>query len=250
MTFKAKMTAMAAILAAAGVMAQAQAAEVYNVGSNMAFAPFEYVDENNQPAGFEMELIVAIAKAQGAEVKLHNVPFDGLIPSLQTGAIDIAMSGITITDQRKRRVLFSTPYYQSGLAVMVREADKGKYTTIDSVKGKTLCAQIGTTGAITARKFSGKNVKEFNNAPETFMELQSGGCDAVVHDKPVMDYYMARRGTKGVYRLPETLSAEDYGIAVAKNNQKLVDWVNAGLEKIKASGEYDKIYTKWFGAQK
>ena len=80
MTFKAKMTAMAAILAAAGVMAQAQAAEVYNVGSNMAFAPFEYVDENNQPAGFEMELIVAIAKAQGAEVKLHNVPFDGLFP--------------------------------------------------------------------------------------------------------------------------------------------------------------------------
>ena len=93
-------------------------------------------------------------------------------------------------------------------------------------------------------------MKEFNNAPETFMELQSGGCDAVVHDKPVMDYYMARRGTKGVYRLPETLSAEDYGIAVAKNNQKLADWLNAGLEKIKASGEYDKIYTKWFGAQK
>ena len=127
MTFKAKMTAMAAMLAAAGVMAQAQAAEVYNVGSNMAFAPFEFVDENNKPAGFEMELIVAIAKAQGAEVKLHNVPFDGLIPSLQTGASDIAMSAITITDQRKRRVLFSTPYYQSGLAVMVREADKDKY---------------------------------------------------------------------------------------------------------------------------
>ena len=117
MTFKAKMTAMAAMLAAAGVMAQAQAAEVYNVGSNMAFAPFEFVDENNKPAGFEMELIVAIAKAQGAEVKLHNVPFDGLIPSLQTGAIDIAMSGITITDQRKRRVLFSTPYVSSASVI-------------------------------------------------------------------------------------------------------------------------------------
>lgn len=250
MTLKIKATMMAVMMVATGVMAQAQAAEVYTAGANMAFAPFEFVDENNQPAGFEMDLIRAIGKAQGVEIKLQNMPFDGLIPALQTRAIDFAISGMTITEQRARRVLFSKPYYQSGLAVMVREANKAKYPTIDSIKGKQLCAQIGTTGAITARKFSGQNVKEFNSAPEAFLELQNGGCEAVVHDKPVMDYYMARRGTQGMYRLPEALSAEDYGIAVAKNNKKMQEFVNQGLEKVKANGEYDRIYTKWFGAQK
>lgn len=250
MTFKMKATVLGMVVAVASAVSQAQAADVYTAGANMAFAPFEFIDENNQPAGFEMDLIRAIVQAQGAEVKLQNMPFDGLIPALQTKAIDFAISGMTITEQRARRVLFSTPYYQSGLAVMVRQADKDKYSTIDSIKGKQLCSQIGTTGAITARKFSGQNVKEFNSAPEAFLELQNGGCEAVVHDKPVMDYYIARRGAQGMYRLPDILSAEDYGIAVAKGNEKMQKFLNEGLKKIKANGEYDKIYQKWFGVQK
>ncbi|HIU83983.1 MAG TPA: basic amino acid ABC transporter substrate-binding protein [Candidatus Aphodousia gallistercoris] len=234
-------------VSAFGMVCSAQAADkVYQVGSNMAFAPFEFV-EDGKPAGFDMDLIVAIMKTQGAEVQLNNLPFDGLIPALQAGTIDIAMSGMTITEERKKRVSFSEPYYDNGLVVLVRAADKDKFKSIDDIKGKTLCAQIGTTGAITAGKMSGKNVKLFNNGPEAFMELNNKGCDAVVHDKPVVNYYVAKRGDKDVVVLPGQLNSEQTGIAVAKDNKELLKMVNDGLKAVKENGEYDRLYKKWFG---
>ena len=97
MKFKTPLTLVTMAVAAVGFVSSANAAEkVYQVGSNMAFAPFEFV-ENGKPAGFDMELITAIMKSQGAEVQLNNIPFDGLIPALQAGTIDIAMSGMTKT---------------------------------------------------------------------------------------------------------------------------------------------------------
>ena len=207
MKFKTPLTLVTMAVAAVGFVSSANAAEkVYQVGSNMAFAPFEFV-ENGKPAGFDMELITAIMKSQGAEVQLNNIPFDGLIPALQAGTIDIAMSGMTITEERQKRISFSEPYYDNGLVVMIRAADKDTYKSVDDLKGKTLCAQIGTTGAITVGKISGKNVKLFNNGPEAFMELANKGCEAVIHDKPVVNYYIAKRGDKGVLVLPGQLNS-------------------------------------------
>ena len=247
MKFKAPLTLVTLAVTAVGLSASAFAApKVYQVGSNMAFAPFEFV-ENGKPAGFDMELIVAIMKTQGAEVELNNLPFDGLIPALQAGTIDIAMSGMTITEERKKRISFSDPYYDNGLVVMVRATDSGKYKQIDDVKGQMLCAQIGTTGAITAQKMSGKNVKLFNNGPEAFMELNNKGCEAVVHDKPVVNYFVAKRGSKDMVVLPGQLNSEQTGIAVSKKNPELLKMVNEGLKAVKENGEYDRLYKKWFG---
>ena len=247
MKLKTPLTLVTLALTAVGIISSANAAEkVYQVGSNMAFAPFEFV-ENGKPAGFDMELIVAIMKTQGAEVQLNNLPFDGLIPALQAGTIDIAMSGMTITEERQKRISFSEPYYDNGLVVMIRSADKDTYKSVDDLKGKTLCAQIGTTGAITVSKMSGKNVKLFNNGPEAFMELANKGCEAVIHDKPVVNYYIAKRGDKGVLVLPSQLNSEKSGIGVAKNNKELLKMVNDGLKAVKENGEYDRIYKKWFG---
>lgn len=229
-----------------GVGSAAQAEKIYQVGSNMAFAPFEFV-ENGEPSGFDMDLIKAIMKTQGAEVKLNNMPFDGLIPALQAGTIDIAMSGMTITEERKKRVYFSEPYYDNGLVVMVRQADSDKFKKIDDVKGKMLCAQIGTTGAITAKEMSGNKVKLFNNGPEAFLELKNKGCDAVVHDKPVVNYYIAKRGAKDMLVLPGQLNSEQTGIAITKGNDQLLKMVNDGLKAVKENGEYDRLYKKWFG---
>ena len=130
---------------------------------------------------------------------------------------------------------------------MVRTADAGKYKQIDDVKGQTLCAQIGTTGAITAQKMSGKKVKLFNNGPEAFMELNNKGCEAVVHDKPVVNYFLAKRGTKDMVVLPGQLNSEQTGIAVSKKNPELLKMVNDGLKAVKENGEYDRLYKKWFG---
>ena len=233
---------------------QAQAKEtkekVLRVGCNADFAPFEFQDVNGKEyVGFDMDLIRAIGKEMGYEVKIQNINFDGLIPAMEAGNIDVIISGMTINDERSKKVQFSKPYYQSGLTIAVKNDNK----TINSFKdleGKTIAVQIGTTGADEAKKVKDAKVKEFNSSADTFMELKIGGVEAVVNDRPVNDYYLAQGGSKDTKALSEILTAEDYGIAVNKKNADLAKQIDAALEKLKSNGEYDKIYAKWFGAKK
>ena len=248
MKLKTPLTLVTLALTAVGIISSANAAEkVYQVGSNMAFAPFEFV-ENGKPAGFDMELIVAIMKTQGAEVQLNNLPFDGLIPALQAGTIDIAMSGMTITEERKKQVAFSDPYYDVGgliMAVQTKNADK--YKTLDDLVGKRICAQIGSTGALLAKEVKDSKLVAFDQTGEAFMELNMGGCEAVLVDRSVTEYYLAHRKVTGVTLVPHLYTHKQNGFAIRKDNTKMIDIINTGLKKIKESGEYDRIYEKWFG---
>ena len=221
--------------------------KVLKVGSSIDFAPFEFQDETQKDyQGFDMDLIRAIGKEMGREVEIQNLGFDGLIPALQGGNIDVAISGMTINDERKQNVLFSDPYYESGLTMIVRE-DNTDIKTFQDLKGHKVAVQIGTTSAAEVHKLEGVDVKELNTPPDCFMELKAQGVDAVVNDRPVNDYYITKSGAVGVKALPEKLTAEDYGIAIAKNNEDLQKEINAALKKLKDNGEYDKIYKKWFG---
>ena len=222
-------------------------AKTLKVGSSIDFAPFEFQDETQKEyQGFDMDLIRAIGKEMGREVEIQNLGFDGLIPALQGGNIDVAISGMTINEDRKANVLFSEPYYESGLTIIVRD-DNADIKTFQDLKGKKVAVQIGTTSANEVHKLEGVEVKELNTPPDCFMELKASGVDAVVNDKPVNDYYITKSGATGVKALPEKLTAEEYGIAIAKDNKALQDEINAAFKKVKDSGEYDKIYKKWFG---
>lgn len=223
------------------------AAKVLNVGTDAGFAPFEFQDESTKEyVGFDVDLIKAIGKQMGYEVKIQNINFDGLIPGLETNNIDVVIAGMTITEARSQKVNFTKPYYQSGLTIVVKNEDN----TIKSFKdleGKKIAVQIGTTGATEAKKIKNAQVREFNNAPEAFMELKAGGVEAVVNDKPVNEYYIAKSGSKDAKTVGEPLQAEEYGIAVAKKNTELAGKLDKALEELKKNGEYEKIYMKWFG---
>ena len=195
--------------------------------------------------GFDMDLIRALGKEMGYEVEIQNLGFDGLIPALEAKNIDLIISGVTINEERKQRVLFSDPYYQSGLAMVVR-FDNSAIKGFKDLKGKKVAVQIGTTSAKEVRKMEGVDVTELNTAPDCFMELKAGGVDAVVNDRPVNDYYIAQTKDVGVKALPELLTAEDYGIAIHKDNKELLDKVNAALKKLKENGGYQKVFDKWF----
>lgn len=240
------------VVSFSGCGGQKEAAEgekVLRVGTTADFAPFEFQDEKGaEYIGFDMDLIRAIGREMGYEVKIQNVSFDGLIPALDAGNIDVIVSGLTMTAERKQKVLFSKPYYQSGLTIVV---DKGN-TDIHGFKdlaGKSIAVQIGTTGANQARLIPGTAVKDFNSSADTFMELKAGGVDAVINDRPVNDYYIVKSASKDAKVLKEVLTAEDYGVAVSKKNEDLANSINAALDRIKSTGEYDKIFEKWFGKQ-
>lgn len=243
----AALMAVAALAAGCGGQESAGSDKVLKVGVNADFAPFEFQDENGKEyQGFDMDLIRAVGEEMGYKVEINNLNFDGLIPALEAGNIDVCISGMTINDERKAKVNFSDPYYKSGLSIIVAK-DNDTIKTFNDLQGKKVAVQIGTTSAAEVKKIDGVDVKEFNSSADTFMELRAKGVDAVVNDRPVNDYYILKSGETNVKALPELLTSEDYGIAMSKKNEELLKQVNEALKKLHENGKYDEIFTKWFG---
>lgn len=225
--------------------------KVLRVGCDAAFAPFTYTDDKGKLIGFDVDLINAIAKEMGYTVDMKGYPFDGIIPTLMTNNIDLIISGFTISPERAERVDFSDPYYRCGLTYLVMKDDAKKYDSFDKLEKAEICTQIGTTGALYLQKTMEKpDLKQFNTPPETYLELQNGGCDVVVNDRPVNDFFLAQHPKNKEFVVShdiESAQSEYYGIAVAKGNKELLSVINEGLKRLVENGEFGKISTKWFG---
>ena len=218
-------------------------------GMDAAYPPFGSRDSaTGQYVGFDVDVIRAIGKAEGFNVEVRNIAFDGLIPALKTGNIDIAINDITITPERAKSVDFSDRYYIAGLGVVVN-IDNTTIRTAKDLEGKLLAVSIGSTDEEAARKIPNARVRVFNQLNECFLELRNKGVDAVINDIPTNDYYAAVAGKGRVLSLPVALTEENLGIAVKKGNTELLKRINSGLSAIKASGEFSKIYQKWFGKE-
>ncbi|CDE94374.1 basic amino acid ABC transporter substrate-binding protein [Acidaminococcus sp. CAG:542] len=220
--------------------------KVIKVGTEPTFAPFEFQEKDSKEfAGFDMDLARAIGKQLGKKVEIQNMGFDALIPALNSGNIDAVAAGMSITDERKKAVTFSDPYYTSGLVVVVTK-DNNDVKSIKDLEGKKIAVQIGTTGADKAAKVPGAKVTSFNTNAEVFLELENKGVDAVIIDKPVAQYYLTKEGKDKDKIVGDTMDAESYGFAFKKDSKLAADF-NKALDELKKNGEYDKIYTKWFG---
>lgn len=236
----------------------ATAAEVQNppqqknliVGCEGAFAPFTYIDDSGNIIGFDIDLIRAIGKSLGYNTTIRVLPFDGLIPALMTGNIDLIISGFTITPERDKKVDFSDPYYLCGLTYLVNKEDAKKYDSYEKLDGEPICLQIGTTGALFTEKFlPNSQRKVFNSPPEAYIELGNGGCRAVIHDMPVNDFFLAKEKTDRYesINIGRHVDKEYYGIAVREGDKHLLDEVNRGLKLVDENGEFERISKEWFG---
>ena len=215
------------------------------VGTNATFVPFEFKDEKTQDyTGFDIELIRAIGKRINKDVELKNVAFDALIPALNTHDIDVAASGMTITKARSEKVLFSSPYYENALAVVYK--DGTAVNSLDDLKGKKIAAQLGTTGADLAHKIEGTTVKEFDHSNEALLELQNGGVDATVIDLPVAQYYSTKHPDQHIKFMAYPNTKEYLGLAINKDNKALQEEINKAIADMKADGEFNTLYKKWF----
>ncbi|MBO8158573.1 MAG: basic amino acid ABC transporter substrate-binding protein [Thermosyntropha sp.] len=219
------------------------------VGTNATFPPFES-QEKGELVGFDIDLIKAIGEVQGYEVEVKHMAFEALVPAVQQGKIDAAISGMSITPDRLEVVDFTEPYFDAGLIVAVRN-DNTDINGTEDLKGKRLAAQTGTIGAAYCDKVKEKDpsteVKLFKDVGEAFMELKKGGVDAVINDHPVTLNYILTTEDANIKMVGEVFSADDkYGIAVKKGNTELLNMLNEGLAKVKENGTYDKIYKKYF----
>lgn len=230
-----------------GFGAWVQAGETLRVGTNAEFMPFEFVDDDDQVVGFDIDMINAIGKAAGFEVQVVNQAFDTLIDALSSNKIDAAASGMTITDARKEKVFFSDPYYNAAQVLVVKNETPG-FTKLEDIKGKKVSVQLGTTGAMMAEEVLGEenpDLHQFRKYNEAFAELTTGRVEVVVVDLPVAEAYVKRLG--GIKISSPRMSEEEFGIAISKQKPELQKKINEGLKKIKDSGEFDAILQKWFG---
>ncbi|MDN5929040.1 MAG: basic amino acid ABC transporter substrate-binding protein [Hyphomicrobiales bacterium] len=214
------------------------------VGADTTFPPFE-TEKNGEVTGFDIDMIKAIAKEEDMTVSLKTLPFNGIIPSLQAGSIDAAVAGITIKSSRMKNVDFSDAYYKSGLSILVKKDSKIK--GFDDLSGHVVATKKATSSVdyLTGHKFQSDHIKQFQSIDAAYQALMTGGADAVIFDNPVNINFKTKHG--GVKTVGPLLTGEYYGIAVTKKKPDLVAKLNDGLAKIKKSGEYKKLFEKYFG---
>ncbi len=220
------------------------------VCSDIPYAPFEFNDRSggDQLTGFDVELVRALAAQLALTAEFKTTPFDAIIPSLAAGNCDMVASATTITEERRKKVAFTQPYFDADQALLVRAADRDRYWRLSDLKGKTVGVQSGTTGETYAKanKPSGATVKDFPGADDLFNALASGDIDAVLQDYPVNKYRALKAPDQ--FAVTETFkTGEQYGFAVAKDNPNLVAALDSALANVRQSGDYDKTYKAWFG---
>ena len=235
---------------AASVAAAPPPAKVYAGGTDAAYAPFESQNEKGEIVGLTVDVVNAVAKKAGIEVKFVNTPWEGIFNSLAQGDRDMLASSITITDERKQTMDFTNPYFDAYQLIAVKATSK--VSKFDDLKKLKVGVQTGTTGDEVVTKQQGKNstnIKRFESTPLALKELEAGGVDAVVADNGVVINYVTNNpGAKFKTVSDKAFAPEQYGFAVKKGNTELLEKLNKGLADIKADGSYDQIYAKYFGA--
>lgn len=220
--------------------------KTYIVGIDTTYPPFEF-EVDGEYTGIDIDLITAIAENQGIDIKFDAMDFGGIIPAMQADQLDIAIAGMSITDERKKVVDFSDPYFDAGLTLVVA-AETTDIESIEDLKGKTIAAKNGTTGAKFAQEHEaeyGYKLVLFDDSPAMFQEVSNGNAVALIEDYPVISYAISQNDLD-LQIIGERLNGDQYGIAVLKGkNSDVLQKINDGLKDLRDSGEYDKILSKY-----
>ncbi len=223
-------------------------AETLRVVTDPSFVPFEMMDqETGEMIGFDMDIIAEVAKRAGFEYDLNTMDFNGIIPALQTGNVDIAIAGMTITEAREEIVDFSNPYYDSGLRLLVPKGNDD-IKVLKDLEGKKIGSKIGSTSYDFLMKNLDDNsgVTPYPGSADMYLALMSGAVDAVFYDAPNVGYFARTKGKGKVETVGPMYEGQQYGIAL-KAGSEWLDEVNAALASIMEDGTYKTIYEKWFG---
>lgn len=229
-------------------LAVAQDKPTVNVATDPSFVPFEMMDqETGEMVGFDMDMINEVADRAGFEVDLTTMEFAGIIPAVQTGSQEIAIAGITITEERAEVVDFSDPYYDSGLRIIVR-ADNEEVATIDDLEGMSIGTKIGSTSYdyLTEKFGDSADITPYPGTSDMYMALLGRNVDAAFYDAPNVGYFSQTRGEGRTKVVGPLYEGQQYGIVFHKGSE-WVEPTNEALAAMREDGTYDEIYTKWFG---
>ncbi len=244
-------TRIALVLLALCLMAGNALAKDVVFAVDATYPPMEMVDAQKNIIGFGPEIVAAIGKAAGFNPILKNTAWDGIFAGLAAGKYDAIASSVSITEERKQSMDFSDPYFEVKQGVVT--AKGAKIASVADLAGKTIASQIGTTGYFVCKKIEGATAKSYDEIGLAMEDLYNGRLDAVIADDAVASNYALQHEQYSqkltLAFLIESDTPEYLGFAVNKGNTETLELINKGLAAIKANGEYDAIYAKWFGSK-
>lgn len=215
--------------------------------THLPYKPFQF-SEGDKIVGFDVDLVDLVAKELGVQQKIIDTPFEGIQSGedLNTGKCDLAAAGITITEVRKQNMDFSDPYFEATQALLVKKGSG--IDSLEALRGKKLGVQLSTTGeeyATQNKDTYGYETVQFEDLALLETAVKTGQVDAAINDNGVLLDFA--KENPDVEVSAEFDTGEQYGIGVRKGNDALRNKINEVLRKAKESGEYDRIYEKWFG---
>ena len=220
------------------------------VASDLANPPFDFV-ENNEPKGFEVDLMKKVAEKLGLECEyLPAMKFDSIIPLIkQGGKADVGVSNFTITDERKQEIDFTDPYVDSNQGVVTKVGAERADADSLNAEGVTIACQAGTTGEAWAQENLPKaTIKSLDDPVAAVTGVQTGLYDAAAADLPVMKYLCSNSFTDCQVSIGIP-TGEQYGIVVSKDNAGLTEAINAALAELADDGSIKELEIEWFGSE-
>jgi polar amino acid transport system substrate-binding protein len=220
------------------------------VGMELKYPPFEMVDTQGAPSGVSVDMAIALGKYLGRDVQIENIPFDGLIPSLQTHKIDLIISSMTATAERAKTIDFSDPYLKTGLCLLV-----GKNSAIQSIQdadqaGKTIVVKRGTTGNIyTSGKVKNAKVLVLDDEAACVLEVVQGKADGFIYDQ-ISTYENWKRNEDTTRPILKPFREESWAIGLRKGDDELRQQVNSFLKDFKAKNGFEELGDRYLKDQK
>ena len=228
-----------------------QEQEVLTVAMGLAYPPFETKDEQGNPSGVSVDFMKDFGEYIGKEIRIENISFDGLIPSLQTGKADMVMSSMTITEERKETVDFSEPYANALLAVLTNK--DSQITSVDDLnqEGKKVAVKTGSTGYLYAQEhLKNAEIIALQDESACVMEVSQGKADGFIYDQlTIYRNWQNNLDTTNAVFIPFQ-DVEPWGIAVKKGNTELLDQLNEFIETYREDGGFEELTEKYLSEEK
>jgi polar amino acid transport system substrate-binding protein len=220
--------------------------EVLKVGMELAYPPFEMSEKDGTPSGVSVDFAKALGKYLGKDVVIENIAWDGLIPSLKTGKIDLIISSMTITDERKKSIDFSIPYAQTSLAILTNKNSQVSSIEDLNVEGKKVAVKKGSTGHIYAKdNLPNAEILVFDKEAACVLEVVQGKADGFLYDQlTIYKNYAKNKDTTIALLKPFQKDFEYWGVAL-RQNDPLKQKVDEFIKKAKEDGTFDGFAKKY-----
>ncbi|MER2262928.1 MAG: transporter substrate-binding domain-containing protein [Psychrobacillus sp.] len=228
------------------VLERMEKKKVLNVAFEGTYPPFNYLDDQGELTGFDVDISNELAKRLGVKANFITSKWEGLIGGLKADKFDIIIGQMTVTEERKKSVDFTDPYVITGSVLITRE-ETNDISKLEDIKGKKVGVGGGTTFEEIAKSVDGADVKLYKAFTDYLEDLKNERLDVIINDQLLMSYNI-KENKLPIKVASEILKVDEVGMAVNKGNEDFIEKVNEALRDMKEDGTYNEIYKKWFGS--